>query len=366
MRVNVLRVSFSWFLFFFSFFSSISSSSKKDTPRGFFLFFSRSRRHAKQQATFLATAAQFLSLNPSGQLGFRSFSPPAVRTAGLAFSRVGFVNIEGRNTTFRSETRLETALGLSRAETAQTASANGGAVPAEAAPHARACCAPSPSSCLAVFVEIAGGNRVRCYSTTIDLVVIINHTGRFARVFAHACAYTTARPHDRTTARPHDRTTARPHDRTTTAKYRGVSGVCQAVSPQNGQPKRETQTGNKNAFAFRPSMFVNQKSTAPAELSRFFGERNGRKPHRITAFRPFLSAAARARTSASLAGWLASIVARSSEIVPTTATLRRLNSREVGGERSGSRNERGRSARWLVGVTILYMWRTKRHGHHCE
>jgi len=64
-------------------------------------------------------------------------------------------------------------------------------------------CAPSPSSCLAVFVEIAGGNRVRCCST-IDLVVIINHTGRFARVFAHACAYTTARPHDRTTARPHD------------------------------------------------------------------------------------------------------------------------------------------------------------------
>ena len=32
--------------------------------------------------------------------------------------------------------------------------------------------------------------------------------------------------------------------------------------------------------------FVNQKSTAPAELSRFFGERNGRKPHRITAIRP--------------------------------------------------------------------------------
>ena len=32
--------------------------------------------------------------------------------------------------------------------------------------------------------------------------------------------------------------------------------------------------------------FVNQKSTAPAGLSRFFGERNGRKPHRITAFRP--------------------------------------------------------------------------------
>ena len=117
----VARVSFSWFFFFFFPFSSISSSSKKDTPRGFFLFFSRSRRHAKQQATFLATAAQFLSLNPSGQLGFRSFSPPAVRTAGLAFSRVGFVNIEGRNTTFRSETRLETALALSRTETPQTA-----------------------------------------------------------------------------------------------------------------------------------------------------------------------------------------------------------------------------------------------------
>ena len=75
-------------------------------------------------------------------------------------------------------------------------------------------CAPSPSSCLAIFVEIAGGNRARCCST-IDLVVVINHTGRFARVFAHACAYTTARPHDRTTARPHDRTTARPHGRTT-------------------------------------------------------------------------------------------------------------------------------------------------------
>ena len=29
---------------------------------------------------------------------------------------------------------------------------------------------------------------------------------------------------------------------------------CPDVSPQNGQPKRETQTGNKNAFAFRPSM----------------------------------------------------------------------------------------------------------------
>ena len=76
-------------------------------------------------------------------------------------------------------------------------------------------CAPSPSSCLAVFVEIAGGNRVRCYST-IDLVVIINHTGRFARVFAHACAYTTARPYNRTTAQPHDparpHDTARPHD----------------------------------------------------------------------------------------------------------------------------------------------------------
>ena len=62
-----------------------------------------------------------------------------------------------------------------------------------------------------VFVEIAGGNRVRCFST-LDLVVVINHTGRFERVFAHACAYTTARPHDRTTARPHDRTTTRPHD----------------------------------------------------------------------------------------------------------------------------------------------------------
>ena len=32
--------------------------------------------------------------------------------------------------------------------------------------------------------------------------------------------------------------------------------------------------------------FVNQKSTAPAELSRFFGERNGRKPNRITASQP--------------------------------------------------------------------------------
>ena len=68
-------------------------------------------------------------------------------------------------------------------------------------------CAPLPWSCLAVFVEVAGGNRVRCFST-IDLVVIINHTGRFERVFAHARAHTTARPHDRTTARPHECATA--------------------------------------------------------------------------------------------------------------------------------------------------------------
>ena len=32
--------------------------------------------------------------------------------------------------------------------------------------------------------------------------------------------------------------------------------------------------------------FANQNSTAPAELSRFLGERNGRKPRRITAFWP--------------------------------------------------------------------------------
>ena len=30
--------------------------------------------------------------------------------------------------------------------------------------------------------------------------------------------------------------------------------------------------------------FVNQKSSAPAALFRFFGERNGRKPHRMAAF----------------------------------------------------------------------------------
>ena len=109
-------------------------------------------------------------------------------------------------------------------------------------------CAPSPSSCLAVFVEIAGGNRVRCYST-IDLVVIINHTGRFARVFAHACAYTTARPHDRTTARPHDRTTARPHDRTTARRPRNIAAFRAFARPlllkmanRNGKRKRETKT----------------------------------------------------------------------------------------------------------------------------
>ena len=110
-------------------------------------------------------------------------------------------------------------------------------------------CAPSPSSCLAVFVEIAGGNRVRCFST-IYLVVIINHTGRFARVFAHTCAYTTARPHDRTTARSHDRTNARPHDRTTTARRpRNIAAFRAFVRPlllkttnRNGKRKRETQT----------------------------------------------------------------------------------------------------------------------------
>ena len=32
--------------------------------------------------------------------------------------------------------------------------------------------------------------------------------------------------------------------------------------------------------------FANQNSTASAELSRFLGERNGRKPRRITAFWP--------------------------------------------------------------------------------
>ena len=109
-------------------------------------------------------------------------------------------------------------------------------------------CAPSPSSCLAVFVEIAGGNRVQCYST-IDLVVIINHTGRFARVFAHACAYTTARPHDRTTARSHDRTTARPHDRTTARRPRNIAAFRLFARPfflkmanRNGERKRETKT----------------------------------------------------------------------------------------------------------------------------
>ena len=106
-------------------------------------------------------------------------------------------------------------------------------------------CAPLPWSCLAVFVEIVGGNRVLCFST-IDLTVVINHTGRFERAFAHACAYTTTRPHDRTTARP--------HNRTTTTNYRGVSGVCQAASPLNNQQKRETQTGNRNAFPFLPAL----------------------------------------------------------------------------------------------------------------
>ena len=39
-------------------------------------------------------------------------------------------------------------------------------------------------------------------------------------------------------------------------------------------------------LAFSRVGFANQNSTASAELSRFFGERNGRKPHRITASRP--------------------------------------------------------------------------------
>ena len=127
---------------------------------------------------------------------------------------------------------------------------NGGVMSAEAAPHVRAVAA-LPWSCLAVFVEIAGGNRVRCYST-IDLVVIINHTGRFARVFAHACAYTTARP----------------HDRTTTTKYRGVSGVCQAASPQNDQQERETQTANRNAPPFCASMMSPTPPAPPCHPAR--------------------------------------------------------------------------------------------------
>ena len=94
---------------------------------------------------------------------------------------------------------------------------------AEAAPHVRAVAAALPWLCLAVFVEIAGGNRVRCFSSTIDLVVVINHAGRFAREFRSRLRVhdrTTARPHDRTTARPHVRMTARPHDRTTTKNYK--------------------------------------------------------------------------------------------------------------------------------------------------
>ena len=95
---------------------------------------------------------------------------------------------------------------------------------AEAAPHVRTC-APLPSSCVAVFVEIAGDNRV-LYSSTIDLGVFINHTDRFERVFAHARAYTTARPHDRTTARPHDRTTARQHhDHELSRRLRRLAGA---------------------------------------------------------------------------------------------------------------------------------------------
>ena len=127
------------------------------------------------------------------------------------------------------------------------------------AAHARLC-APSPSSCLAVFVEIAGGNRVRCFST-IDLVVIINHTGRFARVFAHACAYTTARPHDRTTARPHDRTTARPHDRTTARRPRNIAAFRAFARPlllkmtnRNGKRKRETETRSRSVLLCWPTI----------------------------------------------------------------------------------------------------------------
>ena len=52
------------------------------------------------------------------------------------------------------------------------------------------------------------------------------------------------------------------------------------------EPAFQTSFG-VTTFGASWSGFVNQKkSTAPAELSRLFGERNGRKPHRITACRP--------------------------------------------------------------------------------
>ena len=125
------------------------------------------------------------------------------------------------------------------------------------AAYARLCAPLLPSSCLAVFVKIAGDNRVR-YSPTIDLVVIMNNADRFEQVFAHARAYTTARPHGR--ARPHDRAIVRPHkqphNRTTARPHdRGVWVVCPGAPPQY-QQKRKTEIGNVNAFPFLPAIPV--------------------------------------------------------------------------------------------------------------
>ena len=60
-------------------------------------------------------------------------------------------------------------------------------------------------------------------------------------------------------------------------------------------PTPEGQWGSRSLAPFRLRTaglafsrvgFANQNSTASAELSRFLGERNGRKPRRITAFWP--------------------------------------------------------------------------------
>ena len=126
----------------------------------------------------------------------------------------GTMRIEDKNGVFLPETRLFLPY-LQMADTNEETFAKkleGTAVSCQQ--KKRLTCAPLPSSCLAVFVDIAGDNGVR-YSSTIDLVMVINHTDRFEQVFAHARAYTTARP----------------HDRTTTASFRGVSHERRRVFP---------------------------------------------------------------------------------------------------------------------------------------
>ena len=89
-----LTSSDGFFLFFLFFFSSLSSK-KWHVPRHFLfshLTQLKQRQTTGQSLSTKHTARFFLFPTPEGQWGSRSFAPFRLRTAGLAFSRVGFAN----------------------------------------------------------------------------------------------------------------------------------------------------------------------------------------------------------------------------------------------------------------------------------